>query len=146
MGLGYNPSSILRARRLPQHRHCRSNEARALAWTVCTCIREGYGISTYDGYGIESIDGEGSAVDDGFSLHRTMVWLRFFCVVGAKSTSSYLNLQGRGNMVLNATTKSNRSCSSRHSRTVPSPKKIAGNSLSMFGDDCVTLQSWRLRV
>jgi hypothetical protein len=42
-------------------------------------MREGYGISTYDGYGIESIDGEGNAVDDGFSLHHTMVWLRFFC-------------------------------------------------------------------
>ena len=79
MGLGYVPSSILRARRLPQDRHCRPKElARALTWTVCACVREGYGISTYDGYGKESIDGEENAVDDGFSLHRTMVWLRFF--------------------------------------------------------------------
>jgi hypothetical protein len=37
---------------------------------------------------------------DGISLHRTMVQLRFFFVVGAKSTSSYPDLQGRGNMVL----------------------------------------------
>ncbi len=33
--------------------------------------------STYDGYGIGSVDGEGKVVDDGLSLHRTMVWLRF---------------------------------------------------------------------
>ena len=41
-------------------------------------MKEGYGKSTYDGYGIGSIDREGDAVDDGFSLHRTMVWLSFF--------------------------------------------------------------------
>jgi len=57
-------------------------------------VEEGYGKSTYDGYGIGSIDGEENAVDDGFSLHRTMVWLRFFCVVEPKNTSSYLDLQG----------------------------------------------------
>ena len=68
---------------------------------------EGYRRSTYDGYGIGSIDVEGIVVDDGISLHHTMVWLRFLCVVGAKSTSSYPDLQGRGNMVLNATMKSN---------------------------------------
>ena len=73
--------------------------------------------------GAGSIDGEGKVVDDGIQLHHTMVWLRFLCVVGAKSTSSYPDLQGRGNMVLNATTKRNHSCSARHSRTVPSSKK-----------------------
>jgi len=47
-------------------------------------MKEGYGKSTYDGYGIESIDREGNAVDDGFSLHRTMVWLRFFLWLNQK--------------------------------------------------------------
>jgi hypothetical protein len=41
-------------------------------------VEEGYGKSTYDGYGIGSMDREENDVDDGFSLHRTMVWLRFF--------------------------------------------------------------------
>ena len=52
--------------------------AKALICTVCICVGEGYSRSTYDGYGIGIIDGEGKVVDDGISLHRTMVWLRFF--------------------------------------------------------------------
>ncbi len=42
--------------------------------------------------GIGSVDGEGKVVDDGISLHRTMVWLRFFCAVGANRTNSYPDL------------------------------------------------------
>jgi hypothetical protein len=37
-----------------------------------------------------------------------------FCVVKAKCTSSYPDLQGRGNMVQNATMKSDHSCSAWH--------------------------------
>jgi hypothetical protein len=109
---------------------------------------EGYSRSTYDGYGAGSnnVEEEGNVVDDGISLHLTMVWLRFLFAVGANSTRSYPDLQGRGNMVLNATTKSDRNCSARHSRTVPSSKKLQENSLSMFGDGCADLQSWRLLV
>ena len=92
--------------------------AKALTCTFCICVGGGYSRSTYDGYGAGSIDGGGKVVDDGISLHRTMVWLWFFFVVGAKSTSSFPDLQGRGNMVLNETTKSGHSCSARHSRTI----------------------------
>ena len=45
-----------------------------------------------------SIDGEGEVVDEAPLLHGLA---EFLCVVGAKSTSSYPDLQGRGNMVLN---------------------------------------------
>ena len=74
--------------------------AKALACAICICMGVGYSRSTYDGYGIGSIDrygigsvdGEGKVVDDGISLHRTIVWLRLFFVVEAKSTSSYPDL------------------------------------------------------
>ncbi len=46
---------------------------------VCVRMGEGYSRSTYDGYGAGRIDKEGKVVDDGISLHCTMVWLSFFC-------------------------------------------------------------------
>ncbi len=94
-----------------------------LACSICICMGEGFNRSTYDEYEAGSIDGEGKVVEDGISLHCNMVWLSLLCVVGTKSTSSYPDLQGRWNMVLNATTKSDRSCPARHSRTVQSFKK-----------------------
>ena len=73
---------------------------------------EGYSRSTYDGYGAGSINSKSKVVDDGISLHRTMVWLRFFCDWSKK---------------YGATTKSDHSCSAGHSRTLQSSKKKKEN-------------------
>ncbi len=45
--------------------------------TICICVGGEYSRSTYDGYVAGSINGD-KVVDDGFSLHHTMVWLRIF--------------------------------------------------------------------
>ena len=75
------------------------------ATSIATSAGGGYSRSTYDGYGAGSIDGVDEVVDVSIPLHRTMVWLRIYC----GCTISYPDLHGRGNMVLNATTKSGHS-------------------------------------
>ncbi len=71
-----------------------------------------------------------NVVNDGISLHRIMVWLRVFR--GWSKKYQFLpRPQGRGNMVLNATTKGDRSCSVQHFKTVQSSKKWQENSLSL---------------
>jgi hypothetical protein len=47
--------------------------AKVLTCTICVCVEEGYSRSTYDGHGAGGIDGKGKVVDDGISLHHTMV-------------------------------------------------------------------------